>query len=244
MVNNTAGWAQLNPMEQKFVHVSILMDSGQRSVKGSIDKHTQHDDNSAPKKNINYQESTTRLPKWSNPYGDGGLILGPSLRMQARTKVTQSSRSFITAAGNGTVYEMKLVQTEDKYTNLYELICSKELLVQSYKKIRSNPGGMTPGVDELTYDGISEKYFDNLISELKADKFKFTSLKRVYIPKANGKMRPLGIPTSKDKIVQEAIRTLLEVIYEGKFLDVSHGFRPERSCHTALHQLSKWNGTT
>lgn len=244
MVNNAVGWAQLNPLEQIFVHILILVNSDQRLTKGSIDKHIQQDENSAPNKNTNYQESTTRLPKWSNPYGDGGLILGHSPRIQAMTKVTQHSRSFITVAGNGTDNEMKLELTENKYVNLYKLICTKELLVQAYLKIRSNSGGMTPGIDELTYDGISEKYFNDLISDLKTEKFVFTSVKRVYIPKANGKMRPLGIPTSKDKIVQEAIRILLEKIFEGKFLDASHGFRPERSCHTALHQISKWNGTT
>jgi len=134
---------------------------------------------------------------------------------------------------------MKLVQVDGKFVNLYQLICSKDLLFKAYRNIRSNPGGMTPGVDNLTMDGINEEFFDELIKELMTDKFKFTSVKRVYIPKANGKTRPLGIPTYKDKIVQESIRVLLEVIFEGKFADVSHGFRPKRSCHTALHQISK-----
>jgi hypothetical protein len=244
MVNNTVCWAQLNPLEHNFVHVLTLIDSGQRSIKGSVNKLNQQDDNSTPKKNIIYQESTTRLPKRSNPYGNGGLILGYSPIMQAVTKVTQLSRSFMVDAGNGATNEMKLVQVDGKYVNLYQMMCSKDLLIQAYKNIRSNSGSMTPGADDMTLDGISEEFFNKLISELATEKFQFTSVKRVYIPKANGKTRPLGIPTSKDKIVQEAIRILIEVIFEGKFLDVSHGFRPQRSCHTALHQISKWNGTT
>ena len=147
MVNNTVGWLQLNPVEHNCVHVSVLTNSDQRFANGSTDKHIQQDENSTPNKNINYQESTTRLLKWSNPYGDGGLILGHSSRMQAMSKVTQLSRSFITVAGNGAANEMKLVQTDKKFINLFELICTEELLTQVYKKIRSNSGGMTPGVD-------------------------------------------------------------------------------------------------
>lgn len=244
MVNHTGCWAQLNPLEHIFVHTLILMDSGQRSIKGSISKLNRQDECSTPKKNIIYQESTTRSPKRSNPYGDGGLILGYSPRMQAISKVIQPSRSFMTVAGSGAVNEMKLILVDGKYVNLFQMLCTKDLLIQAYKNIRSNSGSMTPGVDELTLDGINNELFDKLIKELTTEKFKFTSVKRVYIPKANGKTRPLGIPTSRDKIVQEAIRILLEVIFEGKFLDVSHGFRPKRSCHTALHQISKWNGTT
>lgn len=239
MVNNTVSWAQLNPLEQFFVHTLALMNSGQRFIKGRASEHTQQDEYSTPKKDIIYQESTTRLPKGSNPYGNGGLILGGSPRMQAAIKVTQPSRSFMGAAGNGTTNEMKLAMIDGKYTNLYGLLCTKELLIQAYKNIRTNSGSMTPGVDNLTLDGVSEEFFVKLAHELSSEKFKFTSVKRVYIPKANGKTRPLGIPTSKDKLVLEAVRILLESIYEGKFLDTSHGFRPKRSCHTALNQISK-----
>lgn len=217
----------------------MLMLSDRSNIKGSVNKQNLQDEYNTPKKNKYYQESTTRLPKRSNPYGNGGSILGYNPRMQVITKVIQPSRSFIAAADNGTANEMKLVLKDNKFVNLYQLICSKDLLIQAYKNVRSNPGGMTPGIDNLTYDGINDEFFEKLIMELKLEKFKFTSVKRVYIPKANGKTRPLGIPTSKDKIVQEAMRILLEVIYEPTFLDVSHGFRPKRSCHTALHQISK-----
>lgn len=103
---------------------------------------------------------------------------------------------------------------------------------------------MTPGVDGQTLDGINEKVITQLSQDLKNEKYNFTSVKRVYIPKANGKMRPLGIPTIHDRIVQEAMRTILELIFEGEFAHTSHGFRPNRSCHTALNSISKWKGIT
>lgn len=244
MVEYIVSEAQLNLLEHICVHMLLLILSDQSSIKGSNNKQNLQDEYNTPKKNIHYQESTTRLPKKSNLYGNGGSILGYNPRIQVITKVIQPSRSFIAAAGNGTANEMKLVLKDKKFVNLYQLICSKDLLIQAYRNVRSNPGGMTPGIDNITYDGINDEFFEKLILELKSERFKFTSVKRVYIPKANGKTRPLGIPTSKDKIVQEAMKILLELIYEPIFLDVSHGFRPKRSCHTALHQISKWNGTT
>lgn len=239
MVNNFVSGGQLNPLELTCVLVLALTGSDQRHVKGSADKQNQQEEGRTPKIDITYQESISRSPKGSNSYGDGGLILGHSPRMQAMSKVIQLSRSFMDVAGNGASNEMKLVQENGKFTNLYQLICSKDLLFKAYRNIRSNPGGMTPGVDNLTMDGINEEFFEELIRELESEKFKFTSVKRIYIPKANGKTRPLGIPRYKDKIVQESIRILLEAVFEGKFVDVSHGFRPKRSCHTALHQISK-----
>lgn len=244
MVNNTVRWAQLNPLEQFFVHVLMMFSSGQRLIMRSINNQNQQDEVSTPNNNIYYHESTTRLPKGSNSYGNGGLILGNCPRMQANTKVTQFLRSFMDCAGNGESNEMKLDIINGKITNLYKLLCNENLLIKAYQNVRSNAGGMTPGADGLTLDGFNQEVIDNLIEDLKSEKFKFTSVKRVYIPKSNGKTRPLGIPSGRDKVVQEAMRILLEVIYEGKFSDLSHGFRPNRSCHTALKQISKWNGIT
>ncbi|MGH2152800.1 hypothetical protein ACQ1Z6_14825, partial [Enterococcus faecalis] len=90
----------------------------------------------------------------------------------------------------------------------YKLMCCKEIIIKAYVNIKSNSGSMTPGIDELTLDRFNQKYVDDIIDDLSSEKFKFTSVKRVYIPKANGKKRPLGIPTSRDKIVQEAMKIL------------------------------------
>jgi group II intron reverse transcriptase/maturase len=104
----------------------------------------------------------------------------------------------------------------------------------AYESIKSKPGNMTPGTDGKTIDGMSIERINTLISKLKDESYVPHPAKRVYIPKKNGKLRPLGIPTIEDKLVQEVARMILEAIYEGSFEDTSHGFRPFRSCHSAL----------
>jgi len=130
-----------------------------------------------------------------------------------------------------------------KYRGLYRLLCNEEFLFGAYHQIKSKPGNMTPGTDEITLDGVSKEYFKGLSESLKDESFQFKPVKRVYIPKANGKERPLGIPSPRDKIVQKAMANLLNGIYEPVFSQNSHGFRPNRSCHTALAQVAKSSGT-
>lgn len=133
----------------------------------------------------------------------------------------------------------KMEVLDGKYTGLYRLITSEELLFTAYHNIKSKPGNMTPGTDKETLDGISPKYLRNLSQELRDEKFRFKPTRREFIPKANGKMRPLGIPSPRDKIVHKAIGTVLELIYEQIFLDYSHGFRPNRGGKTALAQVDR-----
>lgn len=101
---------------------------------------------------------------------------------------------------------------------------------------------MTAGSDDETLDGFSPKVLKIITEELESERFQFKPTRREYIPKANGKMRPLGIASPRDKIVQKAIAILLELIYEQEFLDVSHGFRPKRGCLTAIKQINQWKG--
>ena len=98
---------------------------------------------------------------------------------------------------------------------------------------------MTKGSDSQTIDGMSLKRIENLIDALKNETYQPKPARRTYIPKKNGKMRPLGIPSFNDKLVQEVLRMMLGAIYEGSFENTSHGFRPKRSCHTALIQVQK-----
>ena len=126
-----------------------------------------------------------------------------------------------------------------KYERLYRLFFNEELFMVAYERIKSKPGNMTPGSDGKTIDGMSLERINALISSLKDESYIPNPAKRVYIPKKNGKLRPLGIPTIEDKLVQEVARMILEAIYEGYFEDTSHGFRPSRSCHTALNSLQK-----
>lgn len=101
---------------------------------------------------------------------------------------------------------------------------------------------MTAGSDDETLDEFSPKVLKRITEELESERFQFKPTRREYIPKANGKMRPLGIPSPRDKIVQKAMAILLELIYEQEFLAVSHGFRPKRGCHTAIKQINQWKG--
>ena len=128
--------------------------------------------------------------------------------------------------------------------NLHEIMRLDELWYLAYTNIYSNTGAMTKGIDEVTLDGFSVKRVHKLINSLKADTYKPKPARRAYIPKRDGKMRPLGVPSGDDKLVQSVIKILLEQIYEPIFYDFSHGFRPNKSCHTALKQVQKtWTGT-
>ena len=115
----------------------------------------------------------------------------------------------------------------------------------AYERLKSKPGNMTPGTDGKTLDGYSLGDIQKLIGLLRIEQYWPTPVRRVYIPKkAKGEYRPLGVPSPRDKIVQECIRLILEAIYEPNFHDNSHGFRPRRSCHTALESMRlNWVGT-
>lgn len=113
----------------------------------------------------------------------------------------------------------------------------QELFLRAYGKIYRNFGAMTKGSTEETVDGMSLQKIQGIIDLLRHERYPWTPVRRVVIPKANGKTRPLGIPTWSDKLVQEALRTLLEPYYEQRFGNHSHGFRPNRNCHTALQLL-------
>jgi nicotine oxidoreductase len=126
----------------------------------------------------------------------------------------------------------------------YSKLFDKEILKKAYYKIKSYPGNMTPGTDKETLDGFSNEKINSIIEELRTRKFQFKPSRREYIKKSNGKLRPLGIPSPNDKIVQEAIKSILEPYFETKFKKSSHGFRPNKSCHTALADIQCWTGIT
>lgn len=131
-----------------------------------------------------------------------------------------------------------------KYDRLYRNLYNKELFLRAYQNICAKEGNMTSGVDGKTIDAMSIQRIESLIAELKSEAYSPKPSRRTYIPKKNGKMRPLGIPTVDDKLVQEVVRLLLEAIYEGHFENTSHGFRPNKSCHTALLSLqSRFTGS-
>lgn len=131
-----------------------------------------------------------------------------------------------------------------KYERLYRILFNEQMFLVAYQRIHAKPGNMTPGTDGQTEDGMSLDKIHALIDSLKSEVYRPKPAKRVYIPKKSGKLRPLGIPTFADKLVQEVVRMVLEAIYEGYFERTSHGFRPHKSCHTALKSLqNNFNGT-
>lgn len=130
-----------------------------------------------------------------------------------------------------------------KFERLYRLLFNEELFYVAYQKIASNGGSTTKGSDGRSIDEMSLARIETLIASLKDESYQPHPSRRVHIPKKNGKMRPLGIPAFEDKLVQEVVRMILEAIYEGHFETTSHGFRPKRSCHTALLHIQKtFNG--
>jgi group II intron reverse transcriptase/maturase len=128
---------------------------------------------------------------------------------------------------------------------LYRQLFNPQLYLLAYGRIYSNDGAMTPGVTGETVDGMSLGRIDRVIDAVRHEPYRFSPARRVYIPKRNGKLRPLGLPTWSDKLLDEVVRLLLEAYYEPQFSDRSHGFRPGRGCHTALTEVANtWTGTT
>ncbi|MCL2797643.1 MAG: reverse transcriptase domain-containing protein [Firmicutes bacterium] len=135
---------------------------------------------------------------------------------------------------------------DEVFTRLYRYLLRADIYYVAYKNLYANNGAATKGVNNDTADGFSEDKISKIIASLTDGNYRPKPLRRTYIAKANGKMRPLGIPTFTDKLVQEVLRMILEAVYEPVFSKFSHGFRPNRSCHTALDEIkhrfsgSKW----
>jgi len=130
---------------------------------------------------------------------------------------------------------------EDMYRQLY----NPDLYLRAYGRLYRNDGALTPGVTAETVDAMSLEKIDRIIAALRHERYRWTPGRRGYIEKKHStKKRPLGVPTWSDKLLQEVIRQLLEAYYEPQFSQHSHGFRPQRGCHTALREIyHRWVGT-
>jgi group II intron reverse transcriptase/maturase len=129
--------------------------------------------------------------------------------------------------------------------DVYRQMFNPQLYLLAYGRIYRNKGVMTPSVTAETVDGMSLAKIERVIEQLRYERFRWHPTRRVYILKKNGKQRPLGMPTWTDKLVQEVIRLILDAYYDPQFSTHSHGFRPERGCHTALQEITRtWRGTT
>ena len=128
---------------------------------------------------------------------------------------------------------------------VYRQLFNKDLFLMAYGKIYRNKGAMTHGVTDETPDGMSLAKIGRIIEALRYERYQWLPARRTYIPKKNGKKRPLGMPVWSDKLVQEVIRLILEAYYEPQFSEHSQGFRPKRGCHTAFGEIyHNWHGTT
>jgi retron-type reverse transcriptase len=128
---------------------------------------------------------------------------------------------------------------------LYRQLFNPQLYLLAYGRIYSNDGAMTPGVTQETVDGMSQGKTGRIIDAVRHERYRFSPARRPWIPKKNGKPRPLGMPTWPDKLLGEVVRLLLEAYCEPRFSARSHGFRPGRGCHTALGEVARtWTGTT
>lgn len=203
-------------------------------------------------------KTTIGLPTESNFYGNRVTIV-PSLygagnaawiRGRVTANFASSLRSYST--GCDTAPEVKIIKKlEDLFLrsksnpdmlidrDLYKLVCDVNLLRVAYDRLKSKPGQMTPGVNPETLDGMSSEVLLDIARKLRSEKFDFHPGRRVQIPKKSGGTRPLTVAPSRDKLVQEAMRMVLEAVYEPLFSGHSHGFRPLKSCHTALKEVKE-----
>jgi group II intron reverse transcriptase/maturase len=166
----------------------------------------------------------------SQPQGEGGQEFGFVRRwkgcvMQTAEHILQAMR--------------KLGEKGLPLTRVYRCLYSEDIYLQAYGKIYRNRGATTSGTKPDTADGMSLERIHKLIAALREERFRFRPVRRVHIPKGNGKTRPLGIPNFTDRLVQEALRMLLDAYYEPRFRDSSHGFRPNRGCHSALTRIQR-----
>jgi len=135
-------------------------------------------------------------------------------------------------------------QTNHDYINkdLYRILYSRDIYYIAYNSIRTNDGAETAGSDGTSLHGFCEEWIDDIISALRDESYQPNPSRTSYIPKKNGKLRKLSFPNGKDKLVQECVRIILECIYEPSFSNLSHGFRPGRSIHSAIAQVETFRG--
>lgn len=159
--------------------------------------------------------------------------------VRSSTRV-QRSRSKVNNPTLRMFVQSQLKQYEGrngKYNGIIKILADVGFLQFCYLLIKGKPGNMSHGATKETLDGITYEWFDKVAKELLTGKYKFTPARRVMIPKPGKKKRPLGVGSPREKIIQKGLQIILETIFEPKFLDCSHGFRPNRSTHSALRPL-------
>jgi group II intron reverse transcriptase/maturase len=177
------------------------------------------------------------------PMGAGRAIGQAKGSRSVKTPKMRGSR--MTLAQDFIEMVHKLGEKKYEVKKVYRRIQDRELFLSAYSKLYANKGAMTPGVDPNdTVQGMSLTRIDHIIDDLKNNAYQWQPVRRIEIPKKHGtQKRPLGLPVWRDKLLQEVIRTVLEAYYEPQFSEHSHGFRPNKGCHTALREIGTWKGT-
>jgi group II intron reverse transcriptase/maturase len=170
----------------------------------------------------------------SRSHGEGGQVISHQEREVRKMRNAETVLGVIQDRGK------RGLPLEDLYRQLF----NRELYLRAYGRLYRRKGALTRGATRETVDGMSLEKIDALIEAIRHERYRWTPVRRVEIPKSNGKTRPLGIPTWSDKLLQEVMRSLLDAYFEPQFSDRSHGFRQNRGCHTALQHIDQvWLGT-
>ena len=139
-------------------------------------------------------------------------------------------------------------QNNPDYINkgIYSLFYQSEFYIIAYNNIKSNDGAETTGSDGTSLHGFSQTWIDNIIDSMRDESYQPNPSRTTYIPKqdGSGKMRKLAFPNGIDKLIQECVRIVLDCIYEPTFSNLSHGYRPNRSIHSAVAQVETWRSAT
>ncbi len=220
--------------------------------------------NGAPKRAERPTSVNAGSPTRGDPHGDGTPIVGSVAKHERRGSPRKRTRACplikTGRVGIDEFYTKEVCEMQDAETYLelirergkkglplervYRQLFNRDLFLMAYGKIYRNKGAMTHGVTDETPDGMSLGKIGAIIEALRDERYQWLPARRTYIPKKNGKKRPLGMPVWSDKLVQEVVRLILEAYYEPQFSDHSHGFRPQRGCHTALREIYyNWHGT-
>ena len=241
---------QLNCKQLYFFTSNFRRNSSLDLLKKTTGTFRKYQTKQALRMDTPHYNANAGLPKLSNQYGNGVLI------------VAASTRSFCSYTGKVTFTECEAKQEfenkklnlcknkgfsncfkQGKIKNLYKKLLNKDFLSEAYWALSKSKGMNVAGPDTKTFDGFSEKNLEKLIFMLKDHSFKFKSVKKIAIPKKQKGVRLIGIPSVNDKVVLKAMSILLNDVFEPKFNRNSHGFRPNKSCHTALKNIQQWNGT-